>query len=295
MPSFDNDKHPQKSVKFHPFDFQVDAQNSQQQVARNTASPNVIRGSSAVSVQPFRLFESAAKAGRQDRTQDVLQDDASGAGNTTVSNAAEATSVEDSDRDGLLRQAREEATQCLQQAHEQVETLKTAAYQDGLEQGIHAAQQEVAQQFAPVLESLHQATEQILGLRQETLRLAEDDIITLALQLARKIVGQEIHHNRDLLATTLRRALNHLGSSDAVVVYVNPDDLQIAQEQHQELMRNLANLRQLTLETDESVGQGGCLVQSAFGEIDARIEAQFEELEQGLRDHVSTSTEVNTS
>jgi flagellar biosynthesis/type III secretory pathway protein FliH len=43
------------------------------------------------------------------------------------------------------------------------------------------------------------------------------------------------------------------------------------------------------------VGPGGCLVESTFGEIDARLEAQLEELEQRFREHYSLMLEANVS
>jgi flagellar assembly protein FliH len=54
-------------------------------------------------------------------------------------------------------------------------------------------------------------------------------------------------------------------------------------------------LRHLSIEGDALVGPGGCLVESTFGEIDARLEAQLEELEQRFREHYSLRSEASVS
>jgi flagellar assembly protein FliH len=183
----------------------------------------------------------------------------------------------------------------MQEANAAAETIKSNAYQEGLQQGRHDAQEEVSQRFQAVIQSFDQATEQILGLRQEVLRRAEEDIISLGFNLAAKIIGQQIQSRPDIFITILRRAIERSASPDRIVIHVNPDDLQIAQEQQHDLLRNLGHIRQFTIETDPTIERGGCTVQSDLGEIDARIDAQLEELEQGLREQYSASTENNPS
>lgn len=186
----------------------------------------------------------------------------------------------------LLQQAQEEAECCLAQAQEQAANLKHAAYDEGFKQGEEAARQEITTQCAPLFASLHQALEGLSSVRAEALRLAEQDIITLAFHLAHKIIQQEIRTNRQVLATTLQRALAYLVDCDHVVIRVNPDDLDQARALQPGLLDSGAEDATLMIRGDTSIGRGGCLVDSEFGAIDARIEAQFEELEQRFREHL---------
>jgi len=70
---------------------------------------------------------------------------------------------------------------------------------------------------------------------------------------------------------------------DQKVVRVHPDDLHYATEIKEALGRPRGDIKTLTIHGDTSVGRGGCLVDSSLGTIDARIEAQFDELEQGFQ------------
>ena len=141
--------------------------------------------------------------------------------------------------------------------------------------------------------SLQQAAAGCVQIRQEVLQQAEEDIIALAFHLARKIIQHEAVYNPDILVATLRRALAAVMDRDHVVVRVNPADLERALQLQADLLHTVEGLRHLTIEGDQTVGPGGCRVESTFGEIDARLEAQFEELERRFREHYSLMSEIN--
>jgi len=187
------------------------------------------------------------------------------------------------ERERVLQEAQDEAARCLANAQEQAMALTTTAYEQGFRQGEEAARQVLTAQFSPVLGAFQQATAEIAHLRATVLQQAEEDIITLAFQLARKIIQYEALEHREILAATLTRALERVVAQDQIVVRVHPDDLHYATEIKEEPGHAPGDIKTLTVQGDTNVSRGGCLVESRLGTIDARIEAQFEELEQRFR------------
>src|SRR5262249_9783239 len=131
--------------------------------------------------------------------------------------AAEMLAME---RERVLQEAQDEAARCLASAQEQAVALTTAAYEQGFTQGEEAARQAITTQLSPVLNAFQQATIEVAQLRTAVLRQAEEDVITLAFQLARKIIQCEVLEYREVLATTLKRALEHVVEQDQVIVRV---------------------------------------------------------------------------
>lgn len=190
-------------------------------------------------------------------------------------------------------QAQQEAEQCLAQAQAHAEALAQEAYTDGYKRGEETARQEATEQCATLLASLRQALEDLTHVRADALSLAAEDMLTLALHLARKIVHYEVERHPQVLVATLQRALAYLVDDDHVVIRVNPDDLAQAQALQLRLWgREEADMAPM-FRADESVGRGGCVIDSEFGLIDARIEAQFAELEQHLRAHFGQEDEAS--
>ena len=187
------------------------------------------------------------------------------------------------ERERVLQEAQDEAARCLACAQEQAAALTTAAYAQGFRQGEEAARQTLTAQLSPVLNAFQQATTEIVHLHATVLQQAEQDVITLAFQLARKIIQYEALEHREVLAATLTRALERVVAQDQIVVRVHPDDLHYATEIKEEPGHAPGDIKTLTVQGDTNVSRGGCLVESRLGTIDARIEAQFEELEQRFR------------
>ena len=209
--------------------------------------------------------------------------------------AAHAAAMLAQERERVLQEAQDEAAQCLANAQEQAAALTTAAYEQGFRQGEEAARQALTAQLSPVLGAFQQATTEIAHLRATVLQQAEEDIITLAFQLARKIIQYEALEHREVLAATLTRALEHVVEQDQIVVRVHPDDVQYATEIKEELGHTRSDLKTLTVQGDTSVGRGGCLIESSLGTIDARIEAQFDELAQRFRAQHSLDREARVA
>ena len=76
---------------------------------------------------------------------------------------------------------------------------------------------------------------------------------------------------------------------------VHPDDVHYATEIKEELGHARGDIETLTVKGDASIGRGGCLVESSLGTIDARIEAQLEELEQRFRAQHALDLEVRVA
>jgi flagellar assembly protein FliH len=196
------------------------------------------------------------------------------------------------ERERVLQEAQDEATRCLARAQEQAAALTTAAYEQGFKQGEEAARQALTAQLSPVLSAFQQATTEIAYVRATVLQQAEEDIITLALQLARKIIQYEALEHREVLAATLTRALQQVVAQDQIVVRVHPDDCHHAMQITAALGYTQGGSQMHTVQGDTSIGRGGCLIESSLGTIDARIEAQFEELEQRFRAQHSLALEA---
>jgi flagellar assembly protein FliH len=199
------------------------------------------------------------------------------------------------ERERVLQEAQDEGARCLAKAQEQALALTTAAYEQGFRQGEEAARQALTAQLSPVLSAFQQATTEIVHLRATVLQQAEEDIITLAFQLARKVIQYEALEHREVLAAMLPRALEYVVQQDQIVVRVHPDDVNHAAEIKEELGRARGDIQTLTVKGDTSVGRGGCLIESSLGTIDARIEAQLEELEQRFRAQHALDLEVRVA
>jgi len=166
--------------------------------------------------------------------------------------------------------------------------VERAAYEKGYRAGQEAGYAFGEKKAALLLDRLRGILDELEGLRAAILAEVEPELVELALGIARKVVQAEVGTNRDVVVRVTRRALQEVSESGEIVVRVNPGDLEYLESKIPDLAQGRRRLR---LEPDAEVGPGGCRVETAHGEVDARIEEQLEEIAKELREAAGSAGE----
>ncbi|SDF38891.1 flagellar assembly protein FliH [Sporolituus thermophilus] len=192
----------------------------------------------------------------------------------------------------LLSEARKNAAALLNEARQQYEKLKKEAfdqgYQAGYSQGMQQGRQDIeAERQNALRQAADQAGQLLAAARreyQQTLIDAERHIIDLALAVARKILAREIEENPMVVLPIVRAALEKVRDQEQITILVNPEDFEVVLEAKRDLELVIGRERALQIIADNTVGRGGCLLDTPFGMVDARIDTQFEMVKRALED-----------
>jgi flagellar assembly protein FliH len=155
-----------------------------------------------------------------------------------------------------------------------------AAYLQGKEEGL----QQANERFESSLEIFAQGIEEVSRLRETLLQNSTHDMLRLVMSIARQVIHCELSVNREVILATLGKALNAAVRSDSYQIKVNPEDLALVTEKKPFFLASINGLKNIVFEADPQIAQGGCLVESEFGEVDATIESQLEEIRRTLLD-----------
>ena len=156
--------------------------------------------------------------------------------------------------------------------------LERDAFTKGYAQGERSGAEVAAQRGEAMLRRLTQTIDELSALRTETMRRSEQQVIQLAMAIARRMIDREIATDRGLLVALARVALDRLGDQSAATIRLHPDDFAAIAAAGGGAGADSS----VTIVADPVVGRGGCLVQSDFGLMDASIESQFDELSRTL-------------
>jgi flagellar assembly protein FliH len=173
--------------------------------------------------------------------------------------------------------------------------IERQAYREGLARGERDAREAFQQELAPVLAGLQQMLGSLDGCRQKLRRDAEQEVVALAMAVARKIVGHELQTSDQALAGIVREALGRTGVAGAIRVRLHPDDLQRMRAAHEGIAAVVADAGQVHFEADASLTGGGCLVETELGQIDARVEEQLRVIEEAFRAEMMPSGTCETA
>lgn len=154
------------------------------------------------------------------------------------------------------------------------ETAREAGYAQGVEQGIAQTQADMAERVMR-LEDLLTALEDA---HKDALKGREDDVVEAVLAATGKILGKKMVTRRGA-AAAIRQACRQIDNRRKLVVRVAPDDLEILAADD---VLGGALGGSARFEADSSVLLGGCVVETAGGTLDARLETQIESLRRVL-------------
>ena len=159
--------------------------------------------------------------------------------------------------------AREEAERILREAHDAAETLRANAIRDAARDKSEARAQGRAEGRAEAANLLLEAARA----RDRVLTEAERDTKTLALAIAKRVIGEDIQLAPARIEQIVGELLGRARRAREVVVRVHPDDA--------EALAGATLPPSVRVAVDESLTRGGCVVHSELGELDARVEVQL--------------------
>lgn len=180
--------------------------------------------------------------------------------------------------DDVLANARNEAARIIAQAEESKAFIEQAAFEQAQLDARAAIETEVETRLAEMRDELVGTLEKLSNLSSDIIGHAETDLVELSLQIAKKIVRREVTIDREIALTLVRVSLSKLNQRTAAEVHLNPEDLAYVTTH----LNSLDFRGTINLVGDTSVSHGGCLIHTETGDIDARIESQFDEVAFGL-------------
>ncbi|MBA5686423.1 flagellar assembly protein FliH [Rugamonas apoptosis] len=166
---------------------------------------------------------------------------------------------------------------------EEVEAIREQARLDGYEEG-HAAGHADALALGKIesakeLEHLQALTASFGTAVQQADQLIANDVLELALQLAKGMLKTALHVKPELVLPIVREAIEYLPVlQQPALLVLHPDDASVVREGIGEEL-DKGGWRVIE---DPSVGRGGCKVDTASNQIDAQAASRWQRLTHAL-------------
>ena len=164
----------------------------------------------------------------------------------------------------------------VSRAQEEAEQIKQNAYQDGYTAGIQQANQD--------LENFRNLIGEFMNAKDRVFDIVAPNIQELAIEISKKVIKTEVKTDPQILLDTVMDVLKTLSKNEPkITLRVNPIQVQYIKDTLPEQIRLLGMETKLSILPDENITEGGCVVQTNNGIVDASIEAQLEIVQNALR------------
>ena len=185
---------------------------------------------------------------------------------------------EDLTPEQLLELAQHEAARIIAKAEEHAAIIEQVASDKAFQKAREEVAAENAAEIDNLRNSLAQTIAKVGSIGEEMAASVEGEVVELALQVAKKVVAREVTIDREIALTLVKVSLAKLHNRVVAEVHLHPDDYAYVSEH----LDQLDYRGRIDLVEDKSISLGGSLIHTETGDIDARIESQFDEISHGL-------------
>lgn len=205
----------------------------------------------------------------------------------------------------ILQKARDEAKEIINDAEDKAKAIMSdaqknqasvnrEAYQDGFSRGREEGFKEGDLEAKRLIDRLQTIIVKTMDRRQEILSETEQQIVDLVLLMTHKVVKVISENQRNVVVSNVVHALRKVKGRGDVTIRVNLADVGMTTEHTKNFIASAENVKNITIVEDSTVDQGGCIVETDFGSIDARIASQLNELEQKILEISPIKTKIKT-
>lgn len=181
--------------------------------------------------------------------------------------------------DRIVADAEERAAEINRNAERQAEDAQEEARRTGFEEGREKGFLEGRAEHERLIERLHVIINKAIDRRNEIIEESETQIVNLVVQIAKKVVKVISENQRNVVVNNVTQALRKLKEKTEVIIRVNIEDLEMVTNHVQDIIERVEREHHITVAEDSTVDPGGAIIETDFGEIDARIASQLQEIE----------------
>jgi flagellar assembly protein FliH len=195
----------------------------------------------------------------------------------------------------LVREASEQASALLSDAREQAQEIRdqAAAEREALVDAMRAQIMTEAQQA--VRDQLRQETDQAIARFQQLVQAAVvsqadmraacyADVLAIAIAVAERVIGRELEMDPTIVEGVAEMAMSQVQLEQITHILVHPNDYTVMDRWAGQVLGTQRSMVEVV--TDPSVGEGGCVIGTKSGFVDARIQTQLAEIRRALADVV---------
>lgn len=197
----------------------------------------------------------------------------------------------------ILRQAVEEAELLKQQTMQEIaewweqkraeaddlfQDVRLNASREGYEEGRTEGRRQAYEEETAAVMQAREVLEKAFAEKDRIIAEAEPFMVELSMEVAQKVIGLEVEQKPDYVLEIAKKVLRRSRVHGNVTICVNHQYFELVQESRAQLLALLDGQAELSIYPDYTVQDGGCVIRTPLGSVDARIDTQLTEIKQVL-------------
>lgn len=165
----------------------------------------------------------------------------------------------------VIEVAKKRAEQILEEAKEAYEEERKRGFAQGMEEG----NEKISSLMIDTIDKTVKNFEEF-----------ENDVIEVVVQALKKILGEL--DKQDLIRRVVSSALETVRSQKKVTLLVSPNQVQLMRDELNDILAQFPTISFIDVASDRRIEDGGCILETEMGVVDATIEVQLRAIKNSL-------------
>jgi len=193
----------------------------------------------------------------------------------------------------ILDKAKVEADKIKAEADTVAKKIVDEAYKKGLERGFKDGFEKESQEVSRLVGRVQMILNSAIEKRNEIFVETEQQVIDLVLLIAKKVIKVISENQKNVVINNVIQALRKLKSRGEVIIRVNTEDIELTSQHKKDFVDMVEGVKSIKILEDSNVDRGGCIIETDFGSIDARISSQLHEIQEAILELTPIQTRGN--
>lgn len=164
----------------------------------------------------------------------------------------------------------------ISRAQEEADLIKETAAKEGYRAGIEQAESDII--------ALRNKIADFISAKQEVFEFIAPDILEISVEIAQKIIKQEVSQNPQIILESIVDVLKSMSKDEnRITVKVNPLQVDLVKTELPEYISSMGIEAKINVVGDDYVSEGGCILNTSNGIVDASIDTQVDIIKEALK------------
>ena len=164
----------------------------------------------------------------------------------------------------------------VSRAQHEAQTIKEAAKQEGYKDGINQA--------ANDLTELKSKLSEFYNYKELVFQKVAECILDISVEIAKKIINKQIETDKDALISIIRTAVGEVNKTEEkLTLKVMPKDVELVRDKLPDIFSDNSFEAKISVVPDKNIKDGGVIIETSNGIIDATLETQLAIVEKALK------------
>lgn len=181
-------------------------------------------------------------------------------------------------REGTRRRGyrRSQDRNIVTRAQQDAISIRDVAKKEGYNDGLKKAQAD--------LKDIKDKLSGFFNCKEEVYNKVSGCILEIAMEIAKKIINKEVDENKEYIISMIKGLLDDINKTEnKIILKVSPKDVEIVKDKTTEIFSGQGFEAKISVIPDNSIEDGGVILETSNGIIDATINTQIAIMEQALK------------